>query len=104
MSSSREELAAQIEEVQWSWVRPHLERDALITDDEDLDLASVAERISADDAQAVGAWISEGRLSKPSSGQVEAWGETPSPSFRMIIVQPYVLIQKMPFERDDKGA
>ena len=83
-----------IEEVEWHWLRLHLERDAVIIVAPQLDLAEVAARIAADDAPTVSAWNAAGRLSKPSLEQIGAWNAEPARRFRMLIVQPYVLIQE----------
>lgn len=96
------QLREEIEEVQWHWLRPHLDRGALIVVDPALDLAETAARISADDTAAVGAWITAGRLAKPTPAKIAAWDAEPLRAFRMLIVQPYVLIQERPATTDEK--
>ena len=59
---SREELALQVAEAEWQWLKPHLERGSLITVAAALDLAEAGERIAADDVQQVGEWISSSRI------------------------------------------
>jgi hypothetical protein len=93
VSSIQEKLADEIEDVEWHWLRPHLERGALILVAPDLDLVEAAARISADDTVQVSAWIAAGRLTKPTREQIADWDEDPTRTFRMLIVQPYVLIQ-----------
>lgn len=93
MSSTAEKSCAEIEEVEWHWLRLHLERGAVIVVAPPLDLASVAASLAADDTVAVGAWIAGGELAKPTLAQVEAWNAEPARRFRMLIVQPWVLIQ-----------
>ena len=85
-----------IEEVEWQWLRLHLERDAVIIVAPQLDLAAAAARIAADDTEAISAWIADGRLRKPSLEQIGAWNAEPGRRFRLLIVQPYVLIQEPP--------
>ena len=87
---------ARIEEVEWLWLRLHLERDAVVIVAPELDLGEAAARIAADDAPTVSAWIAAGRLSKPSREQIDAWNADPARRFRMLIVQPYILIQEPP--------
>lgn len=96
MTSMPRKLAEEIENVEWHWLRPHLERDALIVVSPALDLAEAARRIAADDAAKVGAWIVKGELAKPTADQITAWNVDPTRLFRMLIVQPYVLIQGLP--------
>jgi len=102
VNSSPKRLADEIEDVEWHWLRPHLGRGALIIVSPDLDLVDAAARISADDTAQVGAWIAAGKLTKPTSEQVAAWDEEPIRAFRMLIIQPYVLIQERPIANDDK--
>ena len=56
-TGNREELALNIDEAEWQWLKPHLERGALITVAAALDLAEAGERIAADDAQLWQHWI-----------------------------------------------
>ncbi len=90
---NKENAPARIEEVEWHWLRLHLERDAVIIVAPELDLAEAAACIAADDAAAVSAWIADGRMSKPSLEQIGAWNAETTRRFRILIVQPYVLIQ-----------
>lgn len=92
--SSREELALTIDEAQWQWLKPHLERGALITVSPDLDLAAAGERIAADDAAQVGAWVAAGRVGKPTAEQIAAWDHDPARKFLMLVISPYVLVQE----------
>jgi len=102
VSSTPKKLVDEIEVVEWHWLRSHLERGALIVVDPALDLADAAARISADDTVQVGAWIAAGRLAKPTREQIAAWDEEPIRAFRMLIVQPYILIQERPATTDEK--
>jgi hypothetical protein len=92
---SREELALQIAEAEWQWLKPHLAREALITVAPAVDLAAAGERIAADDAQQVGAWISSGRIGKPTPAEIVCWDSTPAKKFLMLVISPYVLIQEI---------
>lgn len=92
--STSPDLASAIEEVEWHWLRPHLERGALISVAPVLDLAEVADRIAADDTAAVGGWMAAGLLGRPTPEQIAAAEAAPLSRFRMAIVRPYVLIQE----------
>ncbi len=89
-----EEQVNTVEEIEWIWLRPHLERDALIVIAPELELAVAAERIAVDDTGTVADWIAAGRLRKPTAEQLACWNAAPARCFRMLIVQPYVLIQE----------
>lgn len=102
MNSTSKQLTDEIEAVEWHWLRPHLERGALIVVAPALDLATTAACISADDTAQVGAWIAGGQLAKPTCEQIVGWDEDPTRTFHMLIVQPYVLMQERPATNDKK--
>lgn len=93
--SSRAELALTIDEAQWQWLKPHLERGALITVAPSLDLAAVGERLAADDTNQAGAWIAAGLVGKPTVEQIAVWDHEPARRFLMLVVSPYVLVQEI---------
>ena len=92
---TREELALNIDEARWQWLKPHLERGALITVAAALDLAEAAEKIAADDTGPVSAWIAAGKIGKPTEEEIAAWDEEPDKKFLTLIISPYVLIQEI---------
>ncbi len=92
--------AGAIEEVEWLWLRPHLERGALILVSPELELTGVAARIAADDSAAVAAWLAAGLLGQPTREQIEAGEAAPLRRFQMVIVQPFVLIQESPLSQE----
>lgn len=94
MKTTQEELATQIDEARWDWLRAHLERGGVICVAADLDIAGVGERIAADDATAVQAWIEARKLTKPSAEQIAAWDANAAVRFTTLIISPYVLIQE----------
>jgi hypothetical protein len=102
VNTSPKKPADEIEDVEWHWLRPHLDRGALIVVGPALDLAEAAARIAADDTAAVGAWIASGQMAKSTPAQIAAWDAEPLRAFRMLIVQPYVLIQERPATTDEK--
>jgi hypothetical protein len=94
MAASRDDLHEQIEDVEWHWLKPHLERDALIVVQKVIDLVEAAARIAEDDTAIVSAWIAAGHLGKPSAEEIDSFNAEPTHRFRMLVVQPWVLIQK----------
>ena len=93
MTTLREELTESIDEAEWSWLAPHLARDVVIVVTEGLDLVDVGLAIAQDDSVAVGRWITEQLVAKPTLEQVETWPQTKR--FQALIVQPYVLVQEL---------
>lgn len=92
---NREELALSVDEAEWQWLKPHLERGSLITVAAVLDLAEAGERIAVDDTKVVGKWISSGKVGKPTAENIAAWDTTPKKKFLMLVISPYVLIQEL---------
>jgi len=92
---SREELALNIDETRWQWLKPLLEGGALITIAAALDLAAVGESIAADDSMTISAWIAAEKVGKPTAEQITVWDNDPEKKFLMLIISPYVLIQEM---------
>ena len=92
---TREELALGIDEAQWQWLKPNLERGGLITVAAVLDLAEAGEKIAADDAAVVTAWIAAGQIGKPTAEEIAEWDSTPAKKFLTLIISPYVLIQEI---------
>jgi hypothetical protein len=92
---TREELALAVAEAEWQWLKPHLERGALITVAAALDLSAAGERIAADDTQQVGEWIGNGAIGKPTAEEIVVWDREPAKKFLMLVISPYVLIQEV---------
>ncbi len=86
---------SQIEEVEWHWLRLHLERGALIIIQPQLALREAARTVAADEVAEVRGWIEAGQITKPTLEQIAAWNAEPGKRFRMVIVQPYVLVQEI---------
>ena len=94
MIPTREELALTIDESEWSWLRPHLERGGLVLVAGSLDLADAALKLATDDTESIERWIRDGRISKPTESQISLWDEDQQKRFSMLIVSPFVLIQE----------
>lgn len=96
MHDLRAELAATLDEAEWTWLSPHAKRDSLIVVTVGLDLVDVGVAIANDNVPSVQRWIGEQLIYKPSDVQKEAWNSNPTQRFNALIVQPYVLIQELP--------
>jgi hypothetical protein len=89
----RAELAANLDQAEWSWLMPHVERDVVVVVTPELDLLDVGVAIASDHVLLVQRWISESMIHKPDPAQVADWNQNPNISFLALIVQPYVLVQ-----------
>ena len=93
MSDIVEQFSKDIAEVPWKDLRIHLQRDAIVIVDDELDLISVAVAVAEDNKSKVETWIGSGQLVKPTAEQAKCWeGELEKP-FRVLIVQPFILVQ-----------
>lgn len=93
MQDLRAELAAMVDEAEWEWLIPHVQRDAVVIVDPDLNLVDVGVAIASDNVTAVQRWISEQLIQKPTPEQLSDWSGDRSHRFNALIVQPYVLVQ-----------
>jgi hypothetical protein len=98
MTEQKKSLKAILEEsldqAEWPWIAPHIERQAVVVVAQDLNIVDAGLKIAEDDASSVQSWIRQELLSKPTSTQVRAWEQNPGKRFYTLIVQPYVLIQE----------
>ena len=99
MKPTREELALQVDEAEWGWLRPHLERGGIIVISHGLELADAGAGIAGDNTTAVQGWIAAGMLGKPTGEQIGEWNADQSRRFRTLIVSPFVLVQEIPIAR-----
>jgi hypothetical protein len=93
MEGHHEKFARDLAVVQWRELRIHMRRDALVNVAAELDLVAVACAVAADEVDRVQAWIAGGQLGKPTGDCLARWETTLDKPFRMLIVQPYILIQ-----------
>ena len=93
MSEVIEQFKQDLAEVFWKDLRIHLQHGGIIVVAESLDLIEVATAVAEDHKPQVEAWVAAGVLSKPTAEQVKAWETQLDKPFRMLIVQPFILIQ-----------
>lgn len=95
MSDLRTELSTNLDEAEWEWLIPHVQRDAVIVVAQDLDLLDVGVAIASDNVSSVQQWIDQQLMAKPSTTQVGNWNSDRTKKFQTLILQPYVLVQEM---------
>jgi hypothetical protein len=93
---AREALAENLDQAEWSWIKPHADRDRVIVVAGELVLLDVAVSVAENEAARIDAWITAGKLSKPGREQLASWDATPTRKFMCLVVDPYVLIQDIP--------
>ncbi len=80
---------------------PHQRRGALLILSPTADLLDVGLAIANDVREDVEKMTVEGALFKPTLGQLAEWCSTPEIQFQFLILQPYVLAQRIEI---DKGS
>ncbi len=93
MSDIVERFKTDLAEVPWKDLRIHLKRDAIIIVADELDLVTVAVAVAEDQKTTVEGWISAGQMVKPTAEQLDAWEAELEKPFRLLIVQPFILVQ-----------
>jgi hypothetical protein len=94
MSDLRADLEKNLDEAEWDWLIPHVQRDAVIVVAGGLDLLDVGVAIAGDNIPSVQQWIDEQLIAKPSIQQVGEWNSDRTKRFHALIVEPYVLVQE----------
>ena len=95
MSEKVKSFKRDLAEVSWRELKIHLQRDSIITVATVLDIIDVAVAVADDDTAAVENWIHAQQLGKPTEEKLNSWGKAEDKLFRMLIVQPYILIQEI---------
>jgi hypothetical protein len=95
MENLREQLAELIDEAQLEWLKPHIQKDAVILVDSGLDILDVGVAIASDNTQSVQHWIGEQLLVKPSPEILNRWNTHPDRKFQAMIIQPYILVKEL---------
>jgi hypothetical protein len=93
MTNVVDQFKKDLAEVCWKDLRIHLQHGGIIIVDEGLELIDVAVAVAEDRKPQVETWIAEGALTKPDSEQIEVWETELEKPFRLLIVQPFILIQ-----------
>ncbi len=91
----RDNLNKQVDECPWSVLAPYHARGGMIIVDSELDFIEVGIAIADDQVDVVTKWLSEKKLVHLDDEKVKIWNEMPDKTFRMVVVQPYVLIQEL---------
>ncbi|BAY75575.1 hypothetical protein NIES25_20210 [Nostoc linckia NIES-25] len=95
MSDLRAELTENLDQAEWEWLIPHVQRDAVILVALELNLVDVGVAIANDNTPSVEQWINEKLITKPTTTQLGQWNTDVTKRFNTLIVQPYVLVQEI---------
>ncbi len=90
-----EKLGEQIEKAHWKLLEEHHTRGALINVDQALDLVRVGVDVAEDNVESIRQLMTSGQVGRPTDEQVANWNDDEELHFNFIILQPYVLCQKI---------
>lgn len=91
----REELTKSLGPIEFSDLRAHLARGAVIVVARSLDLLDAGEALARDDKAKVAVWIEQKMIDKPSLRMIERWSKLQGAILTSLVVQPFVLVQEM---------
>lgn len=91
-SNLHAELTEMMGPVSWELLKPHVQRDAVIVVNPQLDLVEAGAAIASNQTHVVERWINEQLIRKPTAEQLITWNSE-NKGFLSLIVQPYVLVQ-----------
>lgn len=90
----KEKLEKEILETTWEPLAPHFARGSVYLLDQDLELVEVGQAMATDDVAQIKKWLDDGLMSPPTPEEATSFAKNPDYSFKMLIIEPYVLIQK----------
>lgn len=88
-------LKRQVDVCDWQMLIPSFTRGILVYLDSSLDIIETAIHITEDSAKLIKDYMTEGKLANVTDEQHQEWLLEPKLKFHMLVVTPYVLIQKI---------
>ena len=90
----REKLLAEMDHTDWAMLKPHQARNSVLVVSPLIDLVDVGIAVASDDVDKIKSLQLSKDLRPPTPAEVVAWNQDDKQKFaKMIIVQPFVLIQ-----------
>ncbi|RLB55983.1 MAG: hypothetical protein DRJ42_04660 [Deltaproteobacteria bacterium] len=97
----RDTLASEIAPIHWRAIEGHHRRGALFIVDVAVELVDVALAMAEDRTDAVKGWLDAAHIARPTGDDVDAWTAEEGARFLFVIVQPYVLAQRLNLDVGD---
>jgi hypothetical protein len=93
--TTEEKLTKYTGEVDWSYLKPHFEKESLFFVDPSLKLERVGVAISHDDSKQVDLWLKKADLVKIEALHAAQWEEDTKQKFEALVVSPFVLCRPL---------
>ncbi len=90
----KEKLTSEILETNWKPLAEHFARGVVYYLEPELDLVEVAEAMATDNVSTIKKWLDDGLIYTPTPEQATQFHDDKDQVFNMLIIEPYVLIQK----------
>lgn len=94
-SSTADKLDNYTGTVDWTYLRPHFQRDALYFVDPALKLSEVGAAFANNEKSRVEEWLKSGDLVKISDLHAQQWEAAPDTRFEALVVSPFVLCRPL---------
>lgn len=92
-TTTEDKLSKYTGQVDWSYLKPHYEKDTLFFVDPELKLETVGVAITHDEKKEVTKWLKAGDLVKIEALHVQQWEEEEDQQFEALVVSPFVLFR-----------
>lgn len=92
--SLKEKLEKELLDTNWKPLAEHFARGAVYLLDKDLDIVEVGIAMAEDDVATIKRWLDDGLLYPPTPEEATAFAKNEDIYFDMLIIEPYVLIQR----------
>jgi len=90
----KEKLTAEVHETTWKPLAEHFARGVVYYLEPELDLVDVGEAMATDNVATIKKWLDDGLIYTPTPELATQFNEDQDQFFLMLIIEPYVLIQK----------
>lgn len=90
----KEKLNKEVLETNWPPLVDHFARGAVYLVDRELDLVEVGLTMADDDVSRIKSYLDDGLMYPPTPEEATSFSEDESLFFNMLIIEPYVLIQR----------
>ncbi len=90
----KDKLTKEILDTTWEPLAQHFAQGSVYLLDEDLDIIEVGVSMAEDNISTIKTWLDDGLMSTPTPEEATLFAKNEDILFKMLIIEPYVLIQR----------
>ena len=90
----KDKLTSEVLETNWKPLAEHFAKGSVYYLEPELDIVDVGEAMATDNVSTIKKWLDDGLIYTPTPEQATQFHEDTDQLFSMLIIEPYVLIQK----------